>query len=82
MRYLWKSSVLPETLHCAVLLCDADDYAILVIHWLFIVIACMDTDKHRGSVGDPVRMFLGLPDPDNLVKVTDPDPAPDPSLFA
>jgi hypothetical protein len=46
--YLWKSSVLPETLHCAVLLCDADDYAILVIHRLFIVIACTDTVIRRG----------------------------------
>jgi hypothetical protein len=27
------------------------------------------------------RMFLGLPDPDPFVRGTDPDPAPDPSLF-
>jgi hypothetical protein len=26
-------------------------------------------------------MFLGLPDPDSLVRSADPDPAPDPSLF-
>jgi hypothetical protein len=26
-------------------------------------------------------MFLGLPDPDSLVRGADPDPAPDPSLF-
>ncbi len=26
-------------------------------------------------------MFLGLPDPDSLVRGMDPDPAPDPSLF-
>jgi hypothetical protein len=31
-----------------------------------------------------IRMFLGLldPDPDILVRRTDPDPAPDPSLFS
>jgi hypothetical protein len=28
-----------------------------------------------GSVGDPVRMFLGLPDQDPLVGGTDPDPS-------
>ncbi len=28
-----------------------------------------------------IRMFLGLPDPDPLFRVTDPDLAPDPSLF-
>jgi hypothetical protein len=26
-------------------------------------------------------MFLGLPDPDSLVRGADPYPAPDPSLF-
>jgi hypothetical protein len=26
-------------------------------------------------------VFLGLPDPDSLVRGVDPDPAPDPSLF-
>jgi hypothetical protein len=42
------------------------------------------------NVGDRIRirrirMFLGLPDPDPLVKGTDQDPedpAPDPSLFS
>jgi hypothetical protein len=31
-----------------------------------------------------IRMFLGLPDPEPLVRGTDPDPdlAPDPSLFS
>jgi hypothetical protein len=32
------------------------------------------------SVGDPDRMFLGLPDTDPLVRGA--DPAPDPSLFS
>jgi hypothetical protein len=27
-------------------------------------------------------MFLCLPDPDPLVRGTDPDPAPDPSVFS
>ncbi len=29
-----------------------------------------------------IRMFLGLPDRDPLVRGTDPDPNPDPSLFS
>ncbi len=29
-----------------------------------------------------IRMFLGLPDADPLVRGTDPDPALDPSLFS
>jgi hypothetical protein len=29
-----------------------------------------------------IRMFLGLPDPEPLVRGTDPDPDPDPSLFS
>jgi hypothetical protein len=29
-----------------------------------------------------IRMFLGLPDPDQLVRGKDPDPDPDPSLFS
>jgi hypothetical protein len=28
-----------------------------------------------------ICMFFGLPDPDPLVRGTDPDPDPDPSLF-
>jgi hypothetical protein len=32
-------------------------------------------------LGDP-DMFLGLPDPDPLVRGTDPAPDPDPSLFS
>ncbi len=30
---------------------------------------------------DPIRMFLGLLDPDPLVRCTDPAPAPDPSII-
>ncbi len=39
---------------------------------------------HNTSVsGIRIRRFLGLPDPDPLVRRTDPDPAaPDPSLFS
>ncbi len=33
-------------------------------------------------LGIRIRMFLGLPDPDSLVRGKDPDPAPDPSLFS
>jgi hypothetical protein len=33
-------------------------------------------------LGIRIRMFLGLPDPDPLVRGADPDPAPDPSLFS
>jgi hypothetical protein len=29
-----------------------------------------------------IRMFLGLLDPDPLVRGTDPDPAPDPSIIS
>jgi hypothetical protein len=29
-----------------------------------------------------IRMFLGLPDPDPLVRGTEPNPALDPSLFS
>ncbi len=29
-----------------------------------------------------IRMFLGLPDPDPLVRGMDPDPASDPTLFS
>jgi hypothetical protein len=43
------------------------------------------TPTVRVSFGDPIRirMFLGFPDPDPLVRGMDPnpDPAPDPSLF-
>jgi hypothetical protein len=28
-----------------------------------------------------IRKFLGLPDPDPLVRCTDPDPAPEPSII-
>ncbi len=28
-----------------------------------------------------IHMFLGLPDPDPLVRGMDPDPAPDPSII-
>jgi hypothetical protein len=34
------------------------------------------------SVGIRICMFLGLPDPDLLVRGMDPDPALDPSLFS
>ncbi len=29
-------------------------------------------------LGIRIRMFLGLPEPDSIVRGTDPDPAPDP----
>jgi hypothetical protein len=40
--------------------------------------------KPLSSVGIRIRMFLGLldPDPDPLVRGTDPDQKPDPSLFS
>jgi hypothetical protein len=31
----------------------------------------------KSSIGDQIRMFLGLPDPDPLVRGTDPDLVPD-----
>jgi hypothetical protein len=35
----------------------------------------------RDSVADPDHMFLGLPDPDPLVRGLDPDPDWDPSII-
>jgi hypothetical protein len=32
-------------------------------------------------LGIRIRMFVGLPDPDPLVRGAEPDPAPDPSLY-
>ncbi len=36
----------------------------------------------RPVLGIRIRQFLGLPDPDPLVRGTDPYPAPDPTLFS
>jgi hypothetical protein len=48
------------------------------------VISDVDENVSLPVMGIQIRIFLGLPDPDPLVKGIDPDPAPapDPSLFS
>ncbi len=52
-----------------------DGTAILFLGVSFVEILLPD-------LGIRNRMFLGLSDPDQIVRSTDPDPAPDPSLFS
>jgi hypothetical protein len=62
-----------------------------MIHGLQLDIVLQYTLKRRKGntneipvLGIRIRMFFGLPDPDPLVRGTDPNPdsAPDPSLFS
>ena len=39
-------------------------------------------NQQKPVLGIRIRMFLGLPDPDPLVRGANPDPTPDPSFFS
>jgi hypothetical protein len=47
-----------------------------------LLVSTLHEGTEKPVLGIRIRMFLGLPDPDPLVRGMDPDPAPDPSLFS
>jgi hypothetical protein len=51
-------------------------------HWIFYIFSQGTFYLVLGIRIRRIRCFLDLPDPDSLVRGTDQDPAPDPSLFS